>query len=269
MAYLAASLSDAGRIRSRNEDASLLLQWEMAGAGAQVPVLLAAVADGMGGHEGGHLASALALRTLAAATLQRLCALPAGGPVGEAQLIAALREAIAAAAANVNAACARRGPMGCTLAAALLWGRRLLVANVGDSRVYLVHQQLQQLTVDHSLVARLVAQGEISAEEARVHPRRHEIYRMIGFGRAAQPDFYAVDLVAGDAVLLCSDGLYTMVPEADLYAVFRRPGLSDAERCRLLVAMANDAGGEDNITAVLIRVDATVSGGVRARGVTA
>ncbi|HEY3364976.1 MAG TPA: protein phosphatase 2C domain-containing protein [Symbiobacteriaceae bacterium] len=252
--HTTAICSHSGRVRQRNEDASLVLQWEMAGPGANCPVVLAAVADGMGGYANGHIAAVMTVRTLAAEVVGGLSVQPWEQAPGRDVLAAVLQDAIATCAARVNQAIgAGYGPMGSTLAVALVCGRRLLVANVGDSRVYVIRGELKQLTADHSVVAQMVARGELGLGEARTHPRRNELYRAVGFGRPPQPDYFDWELEAGDTILLCSDGLHMMVPDADLSAVLMQDRPLTA-RCRALIDRANAAGGVDNITGVAVQI---------------
>lgn len=248
--------TDTGRVRSHNEDSSLLLQLELFAQPEAAPALLGAVADGMGGHTNGQLASKMALRALAASVVQGLNRAPLEGPqaLTQEQAVNLLAEAVQASAAQLAEA-ERHGlvDMGTTLCAALLLGRRAFIANLGDSRAYLYDGELQQITEDHSVVAQLVARGELTPEEARSHPRRNEIYRMLGFGRITRPDLFVLDLEPGDLLLLCSDGLTGHVTDAELASLLSA-GRPLEETAAELVASANQAGGEDNITALLIRV---------------
>jgi protein phosphatase len=236
----------------------LVLQWEITGTGATtLPIVLAAVADGMGGYTNGHIASVMTVRTLAMEVIGGLSVLPWEEAPGRDALAAVLQDAIATCAARVNQAITSGyGPMGSTLAVALVYGRRLLVANVGDSRVYVMHKGLQQITVDHSVVAEMVSRGELTPLEAHTHPRRNEVYRAIGFGRPPQADLFDRELEAGDVLLLCSDGLHAMVSDPDLSAVLMQDRPL-AARCQALVDLANTAGGVDNITTVAIQIVGT------------
>ncbi len=253
--------SDVGRVRHRNEDSALLLQWEMFGEQAGGQVALAAVADGMGGHANGNIASKMALRALSAALVQGLSRAPLEGPelLAPEQLANMLAEAVAAAAQQlIQAEQYGLVDMGTTLCGALFVGSGAYIANVGDSRAYLIDGEqgtIQQITQDHSLVAQLVAKGELTPEEALVHPKRNEIYRMLGFGRQAQPDLFTLQLQAQDTLLLCSDGLTNMVSDEELRQMLSGdlPLKEGADR---LIDLANSRGGLDNITLVAVRVHA-------------
>lgn len=256
-------MTDAGQVRQRNEDSALLLSWQMVGEHPGGEVLLAAVADGMGGHANGHVASKMALRALGAALAQGLSRAPLEGAetLTDDQVVNLLNEAVAAASNQVNQA-EQFGlvDMGTTLCAALVVGPTAYLANVGDSRAYLVEQgAVQQITQDHSLVAQLVAKGELTPAEAQVHPKRNEIYRMLGFGRPSQPDFFTLQLQEGDTLVLCSDGLTNMVSDAELHEALSGP-LELGAAAAGLIDLANSRGGLDNITLVAVRVKPAAGG---------
>ncbi len=234
LALVAAAATDVGRVRLDNEDAFLV----------EPPVY--AIADGMGGHRGGAEAAKLAIRALAS----RASAL--GSADGEA-LVEALVDANRAILLAADEDDALRG-MATTCTAALVRGRVAHIAHVGDSRAYILHEgRLAQLTDDHSVVAQLVREGQLSPEEAAVHPRRSVIFRALGTEPDVQVDTVDVVLDADDRLLLCSDGLTGMLGDDEIAAVLREvadTGLA----VEALVAAANTAGGADNITAVLVDV---------------
>ena len=149
--------------------------------------------------------------------------------------------------------------MGSTVVAGLLHASKVTLAHVGDSRAYLIAESIQQITTDHSVVAQLVSKGELTPDEARVHPRRNEIYRMIGFGRPVQPDLFTLQLQAGDVLLLCSDGLSNLVTDDELRATVAG-GQSLEQAAQGLVDVANSRGGDDNITVVLVRTSMGMEG---------
>jgi protein phosphatase len=176
-----------------------------------------------------------------------------------------LRAAARAANQRVYAdsrADADRQGMGTTLTLALIVGRRLHIASVGDSRAYLINgggvadsgAQSAQLTTDHSLVARLVDIGQITAEEARNHPHRNMLYRSIGTDPTVDIDTRSEQLEPGDIVLLCSDGLFGHVTDEEITAIALQH-LDPDQACEQLVALANRRGGRDNISVVIIRVE--------------
>ena len=225
------SATDTGRVRDLNEDSLLVTD------------RLFAVADGMGGHAAGEVASLIAVETLRAAD----------GDSREA-VVDAVRQANAAVFARSESDAATRG-MGTTLSVvALIGDEAIVVANVGDSRVYRLQQgELEQLSEDHSLVQDLVREGRISAAEARVHPNRNVVTRTIGNDPAVEVDWWEIDPVAGDRYLICSDGLTDEIEDHAIARVLHTVHDPD-EAARTLVDLANRAGGRDNITVVIVDV---------------
>ena len=226
------SRTDIGYVRDHNEDSLII-----------IPPLFA-VADGMGGHEAGEIASEITVNTLAELAPSHLDA-------------EGLTAAVEAANYNVMKAPRQgigRDGMGTTLTAAMLEGERLLIAQVGDSRAYLLHKgHLQQITRDHSLMADLIEAGQITPEEARVHPNRSVITRAIGSDIHMRPDIYELNVDAGDRILLCSDGLSPMISNNAIESIMRRQ--SDAQHCAdELVTAALENGGADNVTVVVADV---------------
>ncbi len=245
-----------GRVRQRNEDSAVLMQWQMQGQEAPENLLLAAVSDGMGGHANGQIASKMALRGLSSALMTGLANAPLEGigRLTDDQVTELLGAAVAGAVQRVNQA-AEFGlnDMGATLCATLFFGDLAVIANIGDSRAYLIAETIQQITTDHSVVNQLVSRGELTAEEARKHPRRNEIYRMIGFGRPVQPDLFTLQLQTGDLLLLCSDGLSNLVTDTELLVALAG-GKALAPAMQGLIDLALARGGDDNITLVAVRV---------------
>jgi protein phosphatase len=216
----------------------------------------------MGGAKAGEHASRVASE-VASAQIQHDAS--SQSPADDAAWQALLRRAAGAANRRVYEearADAARDGMGTTLTIALIVGERMHIASVGDSRAYLFNlggvtedgALSAQLTSDHSLVARLVDIGQITPEQARVHPQRNILYRTIGTDPSVAIDTRSEQLEPGDVVLLCSDGLFNHVSDAEIaQIVLQQP---DAERAaETLVALANQRGGRDNISVVLVRVD--------------
>jgi protein phosphatase len=142
--------------------------------------------------------------------------------------------------------------MGSTLVMAVMDGLRVHLANVGDSRAYLVNKQgIQRVSTDHSLVERLIATGQIRRDEGRTHPQRNVVYRTIGDKEQVDADVFTLAIEPGDRILLCSDGLWEMLEDETTLQIIRESANPQAA-CEKLVAAANTAGGEDNITALLI-----------------
>jgi serine/threonine protein phosphatase PrpC len=237
--------SDVGRKREANEDSFLALEIAGRTAGTEFEWLLA-VADGIGGHIGGAQASAAAVRVLTEA-------FPPGStaPARE-TLLEAIRKANAEIF-RMAAGIPDSAGMGTTLVAALVRPGYAFVANVGDSRAYVVRRRrLYQVTRDHSWVAEQRASGGMSEEDLARSPFRRMVTRSLGYEVSVRVDAFEVDLDKHDALLLCSDGLYGPVPEAELGRRFRRRR-SLSRLCSGLIRLANRRGGPDNITAVAAR----------------
>lgn len=220
--------SDIGQVREGNEDAYLVV------------APLYAVADGMGGHRGGEVASSLALETVQ-------------------QLFERREGTLSDQVAQANRAVYDRSQsdrsvsgMGTTLTAALIDGDELHLVHVGDSRAYLLHDgRLTQLTEDHTLVHRMVEEGEITLEEAETHPHRSILTRALGVDESVQVDEGDLRVETGDRLLLCTDGLTGMVPEEQIREIMLEAE-DPQEVVDRLVKVANRAGGIDNITAVIV-----------------
>ena len=231
MRLVATGLTDVGMVREGNEDN--YLHDERLG--------IYAVADGMGGHEAGEVASAVAIEALRA------------GIAGGSLITEAVIQANTAVLEKADANPAMRG-MGTTLTAAIQVEGGLRIGHVGDSRAYVLRAGiLARVTDDHSLVEELVRSGQITLEQAAIHPQRSVITRALGIERDIEVDDISLELTDGDRVLICSDGLSGMVRETEISAIMRRETDTDAA-ARALITAANAGGGEDNITVVVIDV---------------
>ena len=254
--FLVGRRSDPGQLRELNEDGLLTLEFEQVLQSVSKPIGFYAVADGMGGHSAGEVASALAIRTLARAILSRVM-LPVAEEATQAEpdYGALLKEACLEANRAVHERARQaRSDMGTTLVAALLVGSDAYIANVGDSRAYRVNpQEIRQITTDHSLVERLVATGQITREEARSHPQANLIYRTIGDKPQVEVDIFEQSLGRDEWLVLCSDGLHGMVEDARIQQVLVT-SLHPQEACEDLVRLANLAGGDDNITVIVVKL---------------
>lgn len=243
--------SDVGRKRSHNEDRYLVAH----------DVGLFAVADGMGGHAGGEVASGLAVQTIDAHIHQHREVLLAPG--GDREPVAAL---LVESMQRANTAIRQAGAvdptlrgMGTTATSILFRGGRACVAHVGDSRAYLVrHGHIVQLSEDHSLVAQQLRAGVITEEQARRSPYKNIITRSVGVDDALLVDVVTVDVVDGDTFVLCSDGLSGLVTDDEIGAITTGNFLHRVPD--LLVDLANERGGSDNITVVVCHA---VAGPVR------
>ncbi|MCH3925165.1 MAG: Stp1/IreP family PP2C-type Ser/Thr phosphatase [Atopobiaceae bacterium] len=227
------SRSDVGLVRGHNEDSFLV----------QDPVF--AVCDGVGGHAAGEVASAIAVRTISQL---------APDTADDARLGAAIEEANSAIISAAQSGQGRDG-MGCTASAVVIDGSRMAVAHVGDSRVYLLSGGvLVRITHDHSYVEELVDAGEITADEARVHPSRSIITRALGSDPDMYADHFTLDVHAGDRIIICSDGLSSMVPDAKIESVAISCATPQAA-ADTLVSAALEGGGHDNVTVIIVDVE--------------
>ncbi|MGI8586877.1 MAG: protein phosphatase 2C domain-containing protein [Chloroflexia bacterium] len=248
--------SDVGMQRELNEDSLFTLECVTMEATGAAPTGIYVVADGMGGHDSGEVASSIAIRTIGGMLSGVIDARIDGGgePADPDAAGSMLREAILEANKRIAELSSKRhSDMGTTVTMALVVGTRATVANVGDSRTYLWRDgKLAQISRDHSLVARLIASGELTAEEGRHYDRRNEVYRALGDAHltADEVDIFQVNLRPHDGLLLCSDGLWEMVRDEEIERIMlAAPDLPTA--AHLLIAAANRNGGEDNITVII------------------
>lgn len=245
-------LTDIGLVRKENQDAYAVRMNEESGH------LVCVVCDGMGGAKGGRIASTMAVSMFLNSCLANL---RAGMDEAEVQQVAEF--AVAAA----NTAIYERGQvdpcltgMGTTLVSAIAWEDRILFSNVGDSRAYLIRSgredganPVTRITKDHSWVEKLVDMGNITEEEAMVHPDRNLVTRVLGPDREAPSDSYLVQLLPGDYILMCTDGLVDTVSSREIEREIL--GNSEDNTCLdRLLGIVKDRGASDNVTAVLLHV---------------
>ncbi|HVP30459.1 MAG TPA: Stp1/IreP family PP2C-type Ser/Thr phosphatase [Myxococcota bacterium] len=238
MQLRAAAATDVGRRRRNNED-SFAVAPEHG---------LFLVADGMGGHTAGQVASDTAAKEVLAAI-----AAAGAGPTSPS-------ERLRAAVTSANDAIfqmAKRKPelagMGTTLVGLLTIGERAALAHVGDSRAYLVRRaRVRQLTDDHSLVGELQRRGELTADAAQRHPHRHVLTRALGVRRGVEPDLAELSLTPGDVFVLCTDGLTTHVRDEEIAEIVEAEP-DEQVAAKALVDLANERGGEDNVTVVIVK----------------
>ena len=253
----AAGLSDVGRKRKSNEDSFAAVDG----------LKLYIVADGMGGHAAGEVASRLAVesieRHISGAQPHTVPTVPAGArppapeeahlPAPARQVLNAIRLANQEIVRSVRRNQSMRG-MGTTVVLVYIHGRRAYIGSVGDSRAYLVRDEgISQLTDDHTFVNEQVRAGTLTHAEARRHPSRNILTRAVGSQEEVEPDLIEHDLEAGDLLLLCSDGLTAMVDDGEILQALRHRDGDLEKCCRALIDLANERGGDDNITTVLIR----------------
>lgn len=240
---------DTGLARKLNEDSVFCSTFEISTHAAKVSAGLFAVADGMGGHSAGEVASNIAIKSFCSGVMAGLLELSPAPP------LAILSDAFSKANSSVLAASREKSleGMGTTLTCALVIGPDLYVAHVGDSRCSIINdREMLQVTTDHSVVQKLVDEGLITPEEALSHPRKNEITRVLGYYADTRPDLVHVKLYAGDNILLCSDGLCGVLPAAAIAETVLAAASPDLA-CSDLAAQANAAGGPDNISAIVIR----------------
>lgn len=234
--------TDVGRRRTMNQDSVFRTDQQIGGLSN-----LYIVADGMGGHNAGDFASRDCVEVLSESVRLSTVGTP---PI----------EILKGAIAKANADVYRRAQqseemqgMGTTLVAATIQEGNICVANIGDSRLYILDsEQIRQVTVDHSLVETMVQSGQITREQARIHENKNIITRALGTSRRVMPDFFQVRLQKGNIVLMCTDGLSNMLEDEEiLYIVNSQPDIDKA--LQRLIDEANEQGGRDNIGIVLIQ----------------
>jgi serine/threonine protein phosphatase PrpC len=251
---IAAGGQSVGKQRELNEDSLLAITSTMAGNSGNLPFGLYIIADGMGGHQFGEVASNAAIRTVAGYVLRKFHSYLF--QIKTDTMDESFQEIMLAAVSEAQRAIQREAPgSGTTLTAALVLGQQITVAHVGDSRAYFVYPdgRIEAITRDHSLVKRLEELGHISPEEAENYPHRNVLYRALGQGEILEPDIFTVAFPQPASLMICSDGLWGVVSEQDLVrSINEAPNLQRA--CQNLVTAANTAGGPDNISVVLAQL---------------
>ena len=236
------SITDVGRMRDNNQDC-VFCSDEAVGVFSN----LFLVADGMGGHNAGDLAS----RTCIDAFVGQLSETKKRTPVS--CMEEAVREANRAIFEKAGEDLHYKG-MGTTLVGMTIDEETAYIINIGDSRLYRLREHLQQITTDHSLVEEMVMSGEIDKDEMRTHPNKNIITRALGTVDNPKPDCFELDTRSGDLFLLCSDGLSNMIDDKTMESVVNDSEKPLEEIGKKLVEMANEAGGKDNISVVLVRI---------------
>lgn len=237
-------ITDAGCVRQQNQDAFAVKKLE----GSR---MLCVVCDGMGGARSGDIASELAVSVFIDELSRRL--------EGE---TASYEAVLKSAAELANEAIFMKAcqdsdclGMGTTLVAALISGKEAYLINIGDSRAYHISQgRITQITRDHSLVADMIMRGDITAQEARIHPGKNLITRAVGTETDVESDFFVEKLASGDIILLCSDGLTNVLTDEEILDKLYEASAAD-EACRLLLKLAKARGAPDNVTAVIVEID--------------
>lgn len=241
--------TDTGRVRQTNQDA-FAVDNELG---------LWIVADGMGGHAGGEVASRIAVETICR-NIRPLASTDNSLSVRSSQAVGLLIDALSLAHAAIREAAIQNSElegMGTTIVICLLCPgspSQAVLAHVGDSRAYLLRKsQLHPLTTDHSYVQKLLSQGNLSEDEASRHPQRNVLLRALGISDQATPDTTIQPLEPDDTLLLCTDGLTKMLEDDEILSLLSKTQASSTDMSKLLVDRANEHGGRDNTTVVLIR----------------
>lgn len=237
------AVTDIGHRRQINQDFVYLSETPV----GNLPNIFI-VADGMGGHNAGEFASRYAVETIVEevkASFERNPTIILSKAINKANTY--IRQKAGEDKALMG--------MGTTIVIATCIGKYLEVANVGDSRLYLINDRIEQVTIDHSLVEEMIQRGGIDRKSARNHPDKNIITRALGARNTIEADFFNLELEVGDIVLLCSDGLTNMVEDEEIRKILKSGG-SLKERAEALVRMANDNGGKDNISVIIIEPSA-------------
>lgn len=234
------ALTDIGKKREDNED-YVFRSEEPVGC---LPNLFI-VADGMGGHNAGDFASRFCVEEFTALLREK----------NEKTVYSTLDSAFRETNEKLIQQARERSDldgMGTTFVMAYVQDGVLHVANIGDSRLYLVRSEIEQITMDHSLVAEMVRNGEINEEMARFHPNKNIVTRAISTNGIVVPDYYEVPLLPNDTFMLCSDGLYSMVENKEIFDIIKNHPSDEQGACEELIEKANQNGGKDNISVIIV-----------------
>jgi serine/threonine protein phosphatase PrpC len=251
---VAASGQSVGKQRELNEDSLLALTATLAGNSGSLPFGMYIVADGMGGHQFGEVASNVAVRVVAGHIIRKFQ--PYLFSIKPTPPDESLQEIMQTAVREANKLIQNEAPSsGTTLTAALVLGQQVTIAHIGDSRAYNIYPdgRAEVVTRDHSLVKRLEELGHISPAEAENYPHRNVLYRALGQGEILEVDVFTVSFPQAGYLMLCSDGLWGVVADRDINKIIREaPSLQRA--CQNLVEAANTAGGPDNISVIIAQM---------------
>ena len=245
---------DVGRQRDNNEDALFYFSANISVDTNKLPMGLFIISDGMGGHKNGEIASENAVRALGNHVITKLYQ-PLFGPHPRPPE-ESLQEIMRSGVFEANQSVLKNAPGGgSTLTAVLVMNTQMTIAHVGDSRAYAVYLdgRVQTLTRDHSLVERLKELGQITAEEASVHPQKSMLYRALGQGEPTEPDIFTASLPQPGYLMICSDGLWGVLAEDEIFNIITSAP-NPQRASQNLVDAANSAGGPDNIAVILVRM---------------
>lgn len=237
--------TDIGRIRDSNQDSYYISEED------NLPYGLYILADGMGGYAGGEIASSLAVNAVKTYITNNL----KKDEYSKEKFKQVIKEAIEYANMMVNEKAEQNeqiSEMGTTLDVVVIYGNRIYIGHVGDSRVYRIRKNIiRKLTNDHSYVEKLLKDGTITKEEAINHPKKHMLIKVVGSKTFVEPDIIEKKILDDDIILMCSDGLTNMVQDEEIYNITKNEQENVAEK---LVEEANKNGGHDNVTAIVIKI---------------
>ena len=254
--FIVGQRSDVGQVRDNNQDAISSFTSVISSVEEKADFGLFIVADGMGGHEDGEKASGFAARIVAKNVLNDLY-LPMladtyGGSSDHQPVTEVLKQAVQKANDHISVHVPDGGT---TVTSVTIVGNMAYIAHVGDSRAYLINRDgIEQLTRDHSLVQRLIELGQLTPEEAVEHPQRNVLYRAIGQGDVLDVDALTRQLLPGSYLLICSDGLWNLVSNEEILSLVLNHGSNTQLACQSLVDLANERGGTDNISVIIVRI---------------
>ncbi len=239
-------LTDIGAVRRDNQDSYAIRELDE-------QLAVAVVCDGMGGAQAGNVASAVAVEAFTAAVEDSCRQHPPHNGEERAQIMRAASQKANRVVFELSENTPEYQGMGTTLVGALILPEEFCLVNIGDSRAYVIRgDAIRQITQDHSLVQALVERGELTQEQARVHPKKNLITRALGVDREVHEDAFQVAAQPGDRLLLCSDGLSNVLSDQQLLEICRHGGLEEC--CRQLMARTLEAGAPDNVTIVMAQV---------------
>ena len=255
MRQLVASAGQSvGKQREHNEDSLLAITHTISGSADSIPFGLYIVADGMGGHQFGEVASNAAVRIMGGNITKKFHSYLYSLPTQALQ--ESLQEVMEASIMEAHQYVQREAPgSGTTVTAALVLGQQVTIAHVGDSRAYSVYPdgRIEPITRDHSLVKRLEELGHLSKDEAANFPHRNVLIRALGQGESLEADIFTIPFPQTGYLMICSDGLWGVISEKDIYrSIAEAPNLHRA--CQNMIEAANTAGGPDNITVILVQM---------------
>ena len=251
--YLVGSGQSNGMKRDHNEDSLFTLSITIGNSTWNQPLGIFIIADGMGGHHHGEIASDIAIRTVASTIIKKLH--PVIANISE-SLDEPLQEILKTAVVEAQSAISKISPgSGTTLTAVLGLDQQMTIAHIGDSRAYTLHPdgRIKVITRDHSVARRLEELGQISSEDANNHPQRNVLYRSLGIGDDLEVDIFTEPFPTTGYLLVCSDGLWGVIPDEEIHRIVYSDKSLDST-CMELVNAANEAGGPDNISVILVQL---------------